>query len=222
MHPRPPKGGRGFPMPKVSGPCLNVSARGTLARILSFVKTARGHVCRKTPRPPDAETPNQLYRRRMFAFLQQNWSDLEPADRATWQTPADVLRISPINAYLRENLLRWDNYFPPAAYLPIAQTGAVGTFAVFRLTTLAILIQVEYRLAAVNQNWGVFFFVNQGSAPAYTPDYLYHIQLQNHNLFTTHTFTPTAPGTYYFRAALFSHNGEQVNMPQTRNKTWPP
>lgn len=209
-------------MPKLIAPCLAIRARGTLGRILTFLDTARGAVCKRKPTVPDAETPDQKYRRYMFAFLQKNWSALEEEDKETWRALATSRRLNRNNVYLATNLQRWDRYLPPSAYLPISQLGTVGTRGVYSRDIGPEIVEWSFSLNAVNQNWGVIFFVNENTAPTWLPEQIYHIELHNSTDIIQHTWKPPHDGTWRFRTAYFTHNGEQVNQPHTRVVIFPP
>jgi hypothetical protein len=205
-----------FTMPKLTGPCLSTEARGTLARLLTFLKTRRGTVVKKRTPPHDPATFLQLYRRWMFAFLQRNWAALEAIDKQTWNDLADFHNVSPNNAYLGTNMERWDNFEVPSAYLPIQQTGSPGTVALFTTTKDNNRIKVTLKVTPISQNWGMILYFSHGLPPSHIPQHV--IQVNLHVLSTNqyYYYYPTSGGYHWFKISLFSYNGERYDHPTAR------
>lgn len=208
-------------MPKITGACMSSEARGTLARILTFLKTRRGAVLKKRQSPADPKTFNQLYRRWMFSFLQKNWGDLELVDKESWSGPAEYYKVSLNNAYLGTNMERWDRFQVPSAYLPIQQTGAPGTVAIWTAQPEANRIRLTLSLSAVNQNWGMILYFSRGFPPGHIRQHVIQINVQRDQLTHHYYFYPQNSGFHWFKISLFTHNGERLDWAPARFVFWP-
>lgn len=212
--------GHALIMPKLFGPCLSHEAHGTLARILTFLKTRRGAVLKKRASPRDPATFNQRYRRWMFFFLQSNWGALEEVDKQSWSDLADFYNVSINNAYLGTNMERWDRFQVPSAYLPIQQSGAPGTIAVFAAAKENNRIKITLDLAAINQNWGMILYFTRGFPPQFIPQHVIQINLQNNVQPHYYYHYPQQTGFHWFKISLFTHNGERYDYPVARFVNW--
>ena len=209
-----------FTMPKLTGPCMSPTARGTLARVLTYLRTRRGALVKKRSTPSDPATFDQLYRRWMFSFLQRNWTALELIDKQSWSDLADFYQVSLNNAYLGENMERWDRFAVPSAYLPIQQTGSPGTIAVFAAAKDHNRIKITLDLGAINQNWGMILYFSHGFPPQFIRQHVIQINLQNDIHPKYYYYYPTASGFHWFKISLFTHNGERYDYPVARFVNW--
>lgn len=199
---------------------MSPEAHGTLARILTFLRTRRGAVLKKRQSPTNPKTFDQLYRRWMFFFLQSNWTALEEVDKLSWSEMASFFDVSINNAYLGENMQRWDRFAVPSAYLPIQQTGSPGTVDLFSAIRDNNRINIGLRLTPISQNWGMILYFAHGFPPNHIRAHV--IQVNIHVVSSTkyYYYYPTTTGYHWFKISLFSMNGERYDYPVARYVNW--
>jgi len=114
-------------MPKLTGPLLSISARGTFANAITFTQTNGRPVARKHARPQLTRTDAQNAARVLHAYLTSRWQTLSDEQRTTWNTLAALDRQSGYNRFLSFNLLRWQTLKPPAD-APTVPTGSASLY----------------------------------------------------------------------------------------------
>lgn len=97
-------------MATVRGPLHSTGATGSIGKQLTFQRHRNGHIVRAYNAPgsvsPKSPTAAQLAVRITTKVLMQQWPNLTPQQKATWQTPAAQANISEVNAFLRYNVAR--------------------------------------------------------------------------------------------------------------------
>lgn len=107
-------------MPRINGPLHSDSATGSVANAYTFRKSRRGNICVKKSKPSGFPTALQTAVRTFTGRLMHDWKALDDSAKASWHDRADVLAISPINAYLQENYSRRHRGLSTIAYCPTA------------------------------------------------------------------------------------------------------
>lgn len=148
----------------------------------------------------------------MFAYLTKHWQTLSTADQATWDELAAVATITPFDAYLRENLIRWGRFQSPGETFPVGDTGTIGPTGVPTATPQGRGLLCQINLFAISQNQGLQLHR------------LAHIgaDTSNENLIAAiptptngvkqYFDTPLDPGTYYYRFRGFTEDGNSVDL----------
>ena len=79
-------------MAKVFGPCLSMSAKGSVKKVITFQKRPGGFAVIKPPVPPRAKTLNptaaQAASRTVFKNLVSAWQALTAEQKAVWNDEA--------------------------------------------------------------------------------------------------------------------------------------
>jgi hypothetical protein len=96
-------------MVKTKGPMMSLNASGTLAGIMQFQQRKGGGCLKKNATPKNPRSAKQTSIRACMKFLSQQWHLIDPTPKATWTERAELLNISPYNAYISTNLERFRN-----------------------------------------------------------------------------------------------------------------
>jgi len=91
-------------MVKVSGPLFSMTAGGTLADTLTFVKRAEGYRVETKPVPKDNRTASQASQRNLFLAAAASWQLLGSDARAVYEALAENKPLTAYSAYLRDCL----------------------------------------------------------------------------------------------------------------------
>jgi len=155
-------------MPKTTGPCFSLSARGTIANQLTF-SSANGRPYVKTKsNPRNPQSTGQTYTRDGVRFITRLWAQLTAAHQQSWQLLADTLNLTPYHAFLKFNTARWRDGLPPA------MTTAPSTHDAVELVDHALwqtngLITVETTISSIASPLTIFQFIFSTTPPA-TPE----------------------------------------------------
>ena len=145
-------------MVKLNGPMFSMTASGKLAGAVVFSSWKGRAYARSLVKPANPQSGAQTGVRAMFKFLAQEWDGLSSADKATWETPADQLTVSPFNAFMSANQKRWRNFLAPGMVYPVTEAGAPGTYANEAATAGVRQIDVEIEVTVLADAWGVAIF----------------------------------------------------------------
>jgi len=91
-------------MVKVNGPLFSLTAGGTLADTLTFVKRVEGYRVETKPVPKDNRTASQASQRNRFLAAAASWQLLGAAARAVYEGMASDKALTGYSAYLRDCL----------------------------------------------------------------------------------------------------------------------
>jgi hypothetical protein len=106
-------------MPKITGPLMSISARGTVAGTVNYRETKRGCVARVHSKPTGEATAKQLAIRAINKQVSQSWASVSTEERATWNELSESHNYSPFNAFFVFNFKRVltgqviSNVYPP-------------------------------------------------------------------------------------------------------------
>ena len=192
----------------VKGPLFSLGASGTVGGAVVYsIWKGRSYVRRHVV-PSNPKSAGQLSSRAMVTFLSQYWTLLSTPEKADWETRAAVTNISPFNAFLKYNLIRWATDLKPSIADPAAEGDAVGTMTDLTLTPALNSMYVAVTIGPLNQNWGILIYRRLTTGLNATRDLCVHVM----NGVTADTFTWLDTGLitgtdYYYRANVFSLEG---------------
>lgn len=145
-------------MAVVKGPLFSVGASGTVAGAVVYsVWKGRPYV-RQHAVPANPRSGGQLSMRAMLKFLAQYWDSLSSAQQTDWNTRAAVTNVSPFNAFVSYNQLRWGTNLNPSKLDPATSTNTPGTLSDFNCAPGSRSAQVNCVMDANNDNWGIKIF----------------------------------------------------------------
>lgn len=109
-------------MALITGPLHSDDASGRFAGSLVFSKWKGRNYCRQLVTPANPQSAKQVGVRKMMRWLSQLWSGLTAGNKATWDELAAARDISGFNAFVGENLARWQLNTGPTNEFPAAET----------------------------------------------------------------------------------------------------
>ena len=198
-------------MVKIKGPILSTEASGKLADVLCFLRGRQTAIAKKYAVPKNNKSPAQIGVRAMVAFLAQQWRNLSAADQATWQNTDAWKQFAPYHAYMRYNMIRWNNMHYPSKAYPAAELLTPTTAPALYLTASIASIEIETNAIGSGTCWGYVHF--QSTSPGFTPrpQNTVHVQIKT-GWSTRFLLTPVQPGTYYHRSMPYRLDGRTGNM----------
>lgn len=194
-------------MARVTGPLMSIDASGTLGKTLTFAKWKGRNYVRERVIPANPKSALQTGVRSMMSFLSQMWQGIAALDKATWDTLAETKAISAFNAYVSENLTRWQNFFSPTEAFPAAEASTPLTITTQTLTGAAGYATVELTPSGASDIWGLLIFRDTAeiTAPSWA-NCIAVIEADGANP-VTHVDSPLAAGTYHYRSAVINTDG---------------
>ena len=108
-------------MVKLRGPLFSFDASGTVGNAITFSKWKGRPYARQRVIPSNPKTAGQVAVRSMLRFLTQAWAGLGTTPKGSWAERAAQSAISPFNAYVSLNQLRFREYLTPSQADPPAQ-----------------------------------------------------------------------------------------------------
>lgn len=108
-------------MARVTGPLMSVDASGTYGKALVFAKWKGRNYVRERVIPSNPRSASQTGVRSMMSYLSQLWYGLAALTKATWDDMATTKEISAFNAFVGENLSRWQLNAAPTQDFPAAE-----------------------------------------------------------------------------------------------------
>lgn len=195
-------------MAVVKGPLFSIGASGTVAgSIVYSIWKGRPYV-RQHAVPANPKSQAQLGVRAALRFLSQFWDALGAAEQASWVDPAASTNISPFNAYIQYNMIRWGLFTTPTQLYPAAELDTPGTITFDSATAGVRSITLSVTVTVLADNWGIVFF--RDPLTAFTPSRNNAVRLIP--AVTADTFTwldaPLAPAIeQFYRVASFALDG---------------
>jgi len=196
-------------MVKLYGPAFSLDASGTIGDAITFSKWKGRHYARERIVPANPKSGLQVGFRSMFSFLAQNWAALSAPNKASYETLADSMAISPFNAYVRMNQKRWRNFKAPSHATPATETGSVGTFTAGTpaATGGVASVSIDWEIDnVVGDNWGLAIFKGDTAFSSGISNCV-ACRLADDAVAQAWVDSPLDPGTYYYQTRLFTDDG---------------
>jgi hypothetical protein len=194
-------------MARVTGPLMSIDASGTLADTLTFAKWKGRNYVRERVIPENPKSAEQTGCRMMMSFLAQIWYGLTAPNKATWDDMAETKQISAFNAFVGENLSRWQNVSSPTKQFPAAEASTPLTVTTQTLTGGIGHATIEITPSGATAIWGLLIF--RDTAEITVPSWancIAVLEADGANK-VTHVDSPLEAGTYHYRTAVFNTDG---------------
>lgn len=195
-------------MVKLKGPSIATEAHGSIADVVTFSKAKKRSYLKKHAKPANPKTPAQVSVRAMITFLSQNWKTLTPIQQATWNTPAFLEHIAPYHAYLKINMQRWRTFRGPGKTYPVPETSPPPGTVYQDLWGGVASIKLGAYPGGGTPPWGYITFRQPIDFNPPKLEQVIKVFLRVGVSYTFFLDTPLAPGTYWYRTAHFSENGQ--------------
>lgn len=142
-------------MAVVTGPLMSLSARGTIAKTITFAPWKGIQYARTRVIPANPQTTGQTMTREVFAFLQSYYKFAPSIAREPWDAAATGVPVTPINLVIQKNLalLRTPTDLNLMVLSPGARGGSPPTAAVSTPSTGQLSIAVT--APAIPSGWTI-------------------------------------------------------------------
>jgi hypothetical protein len=194
-------------MVKVNAPAMSLDASGSLAGTLTFSKWKGRNYVRQLVRPTNPKTAMQVAVRAMFRFLSQSWKTVGTTPKGTWESLAKATSISPFNAFMSGNQMRWREFEPPAQTSPAPLTGTLPVAVLTSAVGGSRHIDLTLTITTLNDVWGVAIF--RSPTGTFTPSFANCIAILPVTGTGTMVYTDSnlEAGAKYYDAKFFTKEG---------------
>jgi hypothetical protein len=144
-----------------------MDARGSVGKTLVFSIWKGINYVKRHSIPSNPKSAAQVSFRAMFTFLSQIWDGLTAGNKATWDTRADSLNVSPFNAFMAYSMSRWNHYKGPTIEYPAAEGDAGGDAPTTTPSAGVKEISLSIAHGAVSPDWG--WVVHRSTSTGFTP-----------------------------------------------------
>ncbi len=194
-------------MVKLTGPCMSMTASGTLNKTLTFSIWKGRAYARQRVIPVNPRSANQTGMRCMFSFLSKQWDGLSAPDKASYDADAEARSISPFNSFMKRNMDRWKNYNPPSQNFTAAEASTPLTVTTMGLTGGEAHVNVELTPSAATDIWGMEVYRDLAEiTDPNNSNAVYVIEADGVNMVEFNDSGLEA-GTYHYRAAVINTDG---------------
>lgn len=195
-------------MVRLYGPLMSLDASGTIADAVTFSKWKGRNYARQRVIPANPQAALQVGTRAMLAGLSKAWTLLSATQKGYWDDLGKASSISPFNAFVQFNQLRFGQFKPPV-YNPddTNESGAVptGVTATFTAGVRSATAVIAY--TAPNTAFTTSIFRSLVTPVVIGRDTLVYAFLHPSDPSVTWVDTPLAAGTYYYWAYWSLHDG---------------
>lgn len=194
-------------MVKLTGPCMSMTASGTLNNTLTFSIWKGRPYARQRVIPVNPQSANQTGMRCMFSFLSKQWDGLSTANKDSYDADAETRSISPFNSYMKRNMDRWKNYLPPSQNFTAAEASTPLTMTTQNLTGGEAYANVELTPSGATDIWGMEVYRSLAAiTDCNNSNAVYVIEADGANMVEFND-TGLAAGTYHYRSAVINTDG---------------
>ena len=193
-------------MARVSGPLMSVDASGKFGGSMVFAKWKGRNYARQLVTPSNPKAAKQTGVRAMMAFLATQWKAKVAPKWTGWSAAALARSISTFNAYVSENLARWQLFAAPTKVYPAAETANTITTTQV-VTPGAGFATIVNTPSGAGDNWGIMIF--RDTAEITVPNWNNCIAVipANGANAVSYTDSPLEPDNYRYRSCVFNTVG---------------
>jgi hypothetical protein len=208
-------------MATVLGPAFSQEARGQLAKQFIFQQRGNRTIVKHYAAPHQPDTAAQLAHRRLFTFLNQQWTLLYADATTPWDTAAADAAITPRNAFTARNLDRFYRFLGPIDDPAAPIVNLPNYYNTTTITKTPPATRLRLTSPRVIYPWALFVHLATGTPPTPTLAQLTHAQLHPATTNTDVYWYNLTAGTYtaffYFAAQGYTID----RAPQTKTFTIP-
>lgn len=197
-------------MVKLKGPGLARSASGSLAETVTFSHCKGVAYLKKYAKPNQPRSQGQVSVRAITKLLSTDWKNFTAPQKNSWAAIAAQTLISPFNACVSFNLHHWALYKFASRIYPATRTGSPHTGVHVGAVQHGQGILLSFDCSTVHDGWGCsWHHVPNWGDPATYLNCIQQMILTSPGE-VTWLWKPLDPGTYNFRAILFTQDGNDV------------
>jgi hypothetical protein len=186
---------------------MSLAASGSIAKTLVYAAWKGRQYVRQHVIPHNPKSAAQTGMRAMMKFLSQAWASIGTTPQGTYTTLADQTKISPFNAFLKYNLSRWREFQGPTQTNPAAETVVAGTITMGAPAGGPRSVDITLTPSTATNQWTMLLFRDTAAITTVTWDKLVATVAIDGTDPVTYTDSPLAAGTYHYRAALLTNDG---------------
>jgi hypothetical protein len=191
-------------MARLTNPLLSLGASGRVGNGPVYSSTRGIAYAREYAIPSDPKTQAQLYRRRIFSFLQNAWKNLSSSDKDSWSKLATQNKLGKFQAFMQFNMNKWTHFEMPYR-IPILNTHHSPT----EPTSLYVYPGVRFFHAFLSgfssgYDWAFLFFLGSSSSFTPSPDNFLTMSLTTASGTSCFSSGFISPGSYYLKARYLS------------------
>jgi len=186
---------------------MSVDASGKFGGSMVFAKWKGRNYVRELVTPMNPKAPKQTGVRSMMQFLATVWKAKVAPKWTGYEAEAVARAISEFNAYVSQNLARWQLSKAPSQIYPAAEASGGCVITSAPLTGHAGYATAVVTPATNANIWGVIVY--RDTAEITAPSWANAVAVYFRSGVTAHTFTdaPLEAGTYHYRFAQFNTDG---------------
>jgi hypothetical protein len=205
-------------MVKLKAPMMSLGASGSIGGAVVFSSAKGRAYARQLVIPSNPKSGPQVGIRAMMKFLSQQWTALSGVQKADWDTRAAQTNISPFNAFVAYNLVRWRSFLGPSKLDP-ADVIAVAPAAPTTTVTAGVR-QLGLSIADGAQlpdwGWMIFRSLTTGFTPAYSNLVAIAVKTASPTLYVDAGLTAVA---HFYRIKGFMIDGKLGTLEAERTGT---
>jgi len=195
-------------MVRLYGPLMSLDASGTIADAVTFSKWKGRNYARQRVIPANPQSVLQVAVRQMMKFLSQNWASMSALEKADWDNLGKATSISPFNAYIAFNMLRWRQMKAPSTLTSALEVGTLQASGAATAVGGYHQAVLSFPIAAVNDGWGIAVERNTVDVYRGTLDAVVGLIATPAAAATLFTDVALVAGTYYYYWRRFTRDGK--------------
>jgi hypothetical protein len=194
-------------MVKLTGPMMSIDASGTFADTLTFSKWKGRNYARQRVIPENPKSAMQLGVRAMMRFLATEWTNLIAGEQDDYDAEAATRNISAYNAYISQNLNRWQMSMGPSKNYPAEEASEELTVTTLTTTGGEGHVTVTATPSGGTAIWGIAIYrdIAEITSPSWA-NCVHVIPADGANA-VTWVDSPLLADTYHYRAAVLNDDG---------------
>jgi hypothetical protein len=185
---------------------MSVDASGKFGKALVFAKWKGRNYVRELVTPMNPKSAKQLGVRAMMKWLATTWHGKTLPKWTGWTAAATAKSISTFNAFVAENLVRWQEWKGPTEVYPAAETANAITLTQV-VTPGQGFATIANTPSGAGDNWGIAILRDTAAITAPNWNLVVAIVPANGASAVSYTDSPLEPGTYYYRSVVFNTVG---------------
>lgn len=208
-------------MATLTGPGFSLKASGAVGKTVVFGNWKGIPWLRSYVKPSNPKSAGQTGIRAMFSFLSKAWDTIGSDDQASYADLAITRNVSAFNVYMSNNMALWRENNPPSQNVAVAKAHTSTTVATLVTTGGTKNVAISGTLTSGTNQWGVIIY--RSTAEITVPSWTNAIAVINTAGGSTFSLvdSPLAAGTYHYRAAAITDDGNigTVKADQTATVT---
>jgi len=193
-------------MARTTGPLMSVDASGKFGGSMVFSKWKGRNYARQLVIPKNPKSAKQTGVRAMMKFLAKAWHGKVLPKWVGWTDAAASKMISTFNAFIGENLFRWQEFKGPTEVYPAAETANAITLTQV-VTPGQGFATIVNTPSGAGDNWGIAIFRDTAAITAPNWNLCVAVVTASGASAVSYTDSPLEPGTYYYRSVVFNTVG---------------